>query len=106
MRRRTKPWKMIIRVRPSFLNKNKTKFWRGNYKAKILDSKIRSSHALSKSTVPDTDHDNVGKKYNSTFHGGNSIRPLAEINPGFSLVELLHYCPLIGRELQSVEIFS
>ena len=29
-----------------------------------------------------------------------------EIYPGFSLVKLLHYCPLIGLELQSVEIFS
>ena len=73
---------MIIRVRPSSLNKNKTKLWRGNYKAKILDSKIRSSHALSKSAVPDTDHDNVGKKYNSTFHGGNSTRPLADRDTG------------------------
>ena len=26
--------------------------------------------------------------------------------PAFSLVELLQYCALIGRELQSVEIFS
>ena len=26
--------------------------------------------------------------------------------PAFSLVELLHYCALIGRELLSVEIFS
>ena len=26
--------------------------------------------------------------------------------PAFSLVELLHCCALIGRELQSVEIFS
>ena len=64
---------MIIRVRPSSLNKNKTKLWRGNYKAKILDSKIRSSHALSISSMPDIAHDNVGKKYNSTFHGGSSL---------------------------------
>ena len=78
MRRRTKPWKMIIRVRLSSLNRNKTKFWRGNYKAKILDSKIRTSHALSKSNMPDTKHDNVGKKYNSTFHGGKSNRLLAD----------------------------
>ena len=26
--------------------------------------------------------------------------------PAFSLVQLLHYCALIGRELQSVEIFA
>ena len=29
-----------------------------------------------------------------------------KIYPGFSLVELPHYWALIGRELQSVEIFS
>ena len=29
-----------------------------------------------------------------------------DIYPGLSLVELLHCCPLIGRELQSVEIIS
>ena len=80
---------MIIRVRPSSLNKNKTKLWRGNYKAKILDSKIRSSHALSKSALPDTDHDNVGKKYNSTFHGGNSTRPLADRDTGRQAVMMI-----------------
>ena len=32
--------------------------------------------------------------------------PARDIYPGFSLVELLHYCPLIGGELQSIEIFS
>ena len=64
---------MIIRVIFSSLNRNKTKLWRGNYKAKILDSKISSSHALSISNMPDTEHDNVGKKYNSTFHGGSTI---------------------------------
>ena len=35
-----------------------------------------------------------------------SLRQVIDIYPGFSLVELLHYCALIGRELQSVEIFS
>ena len=69
---------MIIRVRLSSVNKNKTKLWRGNYKAKILDSKIRTSHALSKSNMPDTEHDNVGKKYNSTFHGGKSNRQFSQ----------------------------
>ena len=78
MRRRTKPGEMIIRVIFSSLNRNKTKLWRGNYKAKILDSKISSSHALSISNMPDTEHDNVGKKYNSTFHGGNSSRLLTD----------------------------
>ena len=38
--------------------------------------------------------------------GGASVALRVEIYPGFSLVELLHYCALIGRELQSVEIFS
>ena len=28
--------------------------------------------------------------------------PLLEIYSGLSLVELLHYCPLIGRELNSI----
>ena len=27
---------------------------------------------MSISSMPDTVHDNVGKKYNSTFYGGNS----------------------------------
>ena len=35
-----------------------------------------------------------------------AVSPAREIYPGFSLVEFLHYCALIGRELQSVEIFS
>ena len=29
-----------------------------------------------------------------------------DVDPAFSLVELLHCCALIGRELQSGEIFS
>ena len=32
---------------------------------------------------------------------GEGVRP-DDIYPGLSLVELLHYCSLIGRELQSV----
>ena len=38
--------------------------------------------------------------------GGALVDLRVEIYPGFSLVELYHYCALIGRELQSVEIFS
>ena len=34
------------------------------------------------------------------------VRPQADVYPAFSLVELLHYCALMGRELQSGEIFS
>ena len=36
---------------------------------------------------------------------GNKLEVLKEIFSAFSLVELLHCCALIGRELHSVEIF-
>ena len=35
-----------------------------------------------------------------------SVCPPGDVYPAFSLVEFLQYCALIGRDLQSVEIFS
>ena len=50
------------------------------------------------------------RRVEGVHHGGPAVSDLQrakmEIYPAFSLVELLHYCALIGRELQSVEIFS